>query len=172
MSLLKRLAIKICMMVQSPHKEPKPHEPSTDLITRSPSVRMDISADRTVDDIVKDLENAPSQQPLRKSERLSPPVIQPPEPEPRCSKHLKHQANLLITEDPDIESPFPVYSLLCEVKEGSGMVGEVLDEAPVEVCEPEEGLDFTFSSRSWPLRNSGHFYWVHPHFSFRDNKCT
>ena len=26
------------------------------------------------------------------------------------------------------------------------MVGEALDEAPVEVCEPEEGLDFTFSS--------------------------
>ena len=50
------------------------------------------------------------------------------------------------------------------------MVGEALDEAPVEVCEPEEGLDFTFSSGGWPLRNSSHFYRVHPHFSFGDNK--
>ena len=67
-------------------------------------------------------------------------------------------------------SPFPVYSLLCEVKEGSGVVREVLDEAPVEVCEPEEGLDFMFSSGSWPLCNSSHLYWVHPYFSFRDHE--
>ena len=44
-----------------------------------------------------------------------------------------------------------------------------MDEVPVEVCEPEEGLDLVFSSGSWPLLNSGHLYWVHPHFSFRDN---
>ena len=50
------------------------------------------------------------------------------------------------------------------------MVGEVLDEAPVEVCEPEEGLDFMFSPGSWPLHNSGHLYHVRPHFSFRDNE--
>ena len=35
--------------------------------------------------------------------RLNPPIVQPPEPELRCSKCLKHQANLLITEDPDIK---------------------------------------------------------------------
>ena len=49
------------------------------------------------------------------------------------------------------------------------MVGEVLDEALVEVCEPE-GLEFTFNSRSWLLCNSSHLYWVHLHFSFEDNE--
>ena len=52
-------------MVQSPHKEPKPHKPSADLITHDSSVRMDLSIDRVIDDIVKDLENVPNQQPLR-----------------------------------------------------------------------------------------------------------
>ena len=51
--------------VQSPPKEPKPLEPSADIMTHDPSVRMDLSANRTVDDIVKYLENAPSQQLLR-----------------------------------------------------------------------------------------------------------
>ena len=48
-------------MVQSPRKEPKPLKPLADIITRDPSVRPDSSASKTVDDIVKDLENAPSQ---------------------------------------------------------------------------------------------------------------
>ena len=52
-------------MVQSPQKEHKPLETSTDIITHDPSVRMESSASKTVDDIVKDLENAPSHQPLR-----------------------------------------------------------------------------------------------------------
>ena len=51
--------------VQSPQQEPKPLETSTDIITRDPSVRTESSAGKTVDDIVKDLENAPSHQPLR-----------------------------------------------------------------------------------------------------------
>ena len=63
------------MMIQSLHKEPKPHKPSADIITPNPSVIMDLSTDRVVDDIVKDLENAPSQQPLRQSERLNPPTV-------------------------------------------------------------------------------------------------
>ena len=66
-------------------------------------MRTDLSANRTVDDIVKDLENALSQQPLRQSERLNPPVVQPPEQELRCSECLKPQANLLIAEDPDVK---------------------------------------------------------------------
>ena len=38
--------------VQSTQKEPKPHEPSADLITHDPSVRMDLSTNRvSVDDI-------------------------------------------------------------------------------------------------------------------------
>ena len=41
------------MMVQSPPKEPKPHKPSADIIIHDPSVRIDLSTDRTVDDIVK-----------------------------------------------------------------------------------------------------------------------
>ena len=50
------------------------------------------------------------------------------------------------------------------------MVGEVLNEALVEVCEPDEGLDFAFISGSRPLCDSGHLYWVHSDFSFRDNE--
>ena len=66
-------------MVQSPPKEPKPLEPLVDIITHDPSVRTVLSADGTVDEIVKDMENAPNQQPLRRSERLNPPVLKPPE---------------------------------------------------------------------------------------------
>ena len=77
------------MMVQSPHKELKPLKPSADIITRDPSVRTESSAGKTVDDVVKDLENAPGQKPLRGSERLNPSLVQPPEPELRCSKYLK-----------------------------------------------------------------------------------
>ena len=62
-------------MVQSPRKEPKPLEPSADIITHDPSVRTGSSTGKTVDNIVKDLENAPSQQPLRHSERLNPSVV-------------------------------------------------------------------------------------------------
>ena len=91
------------MTVQSPRKESKPLEPSADIITCDPSVRTESSTSKTVDDIVKDLENAPSQQPLRHSERLNPSLVQSPEPELRCSKRLKAQVNLLIAEDPDIE---------------------------------------------------------------------
>ena len=71
--------------VQSPCKEPKPLKPSADIITCDPSVRTESSTGKTVDNIVKDLENAPSQQPLRCSERLNPPVVKPLEPEPMMS---------------------------------------------------------------------------------------
>ena len=103
------------MLVKSTHKEPKPHEPSADIITRNPSVRTDLSTYRTVNDIVKDLENAPSQQPLRQSERLNPPLTQPSEPELRCSKCLKHQANLLITEDLDIKINLAMSSIVSKI---------------------------------------------------------
>ena len=89
--------------VQSPRKEPKPLEPSANIITCDPSVRTESSAGKTVDDIVKDLENALSHQPLRRSERLNPPLVQSPEPKLRHSEHLKAQANLLIAEDSDIK---------------------------------------------------------------------
>ena len=53
-----------------------------------------------VDQIVSDLEEASSRQPLRRSERLNPPSEQ----EPRYSEHLKQQlANFLDTEDLDAE---------------------------------------------------------------------
>ena len=51
--------------VQSPQKELNPLETSADIITRDPSVRTESSAGKTVNNIVKDLENAPSHQPLR-----------------------------------------------------------------------------------------------------------
>ena len=103
------------MTVQSPCTEPKPLEPLADIITHNPSVRTDLSASKTVDDIVKDLENAPSQQPLRCSERLNPPIVQPPEPELRYSECLKPQANLLIAEDPDIEIDVAMASTVSKI---------------------------------------------------------
>ena len=102
-------------MVQSPRKEPKPLEPSADIITHDPSVRTGSSTGKTVDNIVKDLENAPSQQPLRHSERLNPSFVQPPEPEPRHSESLKAQANLLIAEDPDIEIDLAMASIVSKI---------------------------------------------------------
>ena len=101
--------------VQSPRKEPKPLEPSADIITRDPSMRMESSTGKTVDNIVKDLENAPSQQPLRHSERLNPSLVQPSEPELRHSKSLKAQANLLIAEDPDIEIDLAMASIVSKI---------------------------------------------------------
>ena len=101
--------------VRSSHKDPKPLEPSADIITRNSSVRMESSASNTVDDIVKDLENAPSQQPLRRSERLNPSLVQPPEPKPRRSERLKAQVNLLITEDPDIKIDLAMASIVSNI---------------------------------------------------------
>ena len=103
------------MRVQSPRKEPKPLEPSADIITHDPSMRTESSAGKIVDDIVKDLENAPSQQPLRRSERLNPLLVQPPEPESRRNEHLKAQVNLLITEDHDIEIDLAIASIVSKI---------------------------------------------------------
>ena len=101
--------------VQSPHQEPKPLKPSAAIIIDDPSVRTESSAGKTVDDIVKDLENALSHQPLRRSERLNPPLVQSPEPELRCSECLKAQANLLIAEDPDIETALAMASIFSKI---------------------------------------------------------
>ena len=77
---------------------------------------MDLSANRvSVDNIVKDLENAPSHQLLRQSKRLNPPVMQLPELELRHSKCLKYQVNLLITEDPDIEINLAIASIVSKI---------------------------------------------------------
>ena len=65
--------------------------------------------------IVKDLENAPSQQPLRCSEGLNPPIVQPPESELRCSKCLKHQVNLLITKDSDTKIHLSMTSIVSKI---------------------------------------------------------
>ena len=75
-----------------------------------------VNADKvSVNDIVKDLENEPSHQPLRWSERLNPPVIQPPEPELRCNRCLKHQANSLNTKDPNIEVNLAMVSIVNKI---------------------------------------------------------
>ena len=116
------------MMVQSPRKEPKPLKPSADIITCDPSVRMESSAGKTVDDIVKDLENVPSHQPLRRSERLNPSLMQVPEPELRCSKRLKVQANLLIANNPDTEIDLAMASI----------VSKIIDPPSVEAAMKQE----------------------------------
>ena len=103
------------MTVQSPQQEPKPLKTSADIITHDPSVRTKSSSGKTVDDIVKDLENAPSHQPLRRSERLNLSLMQAPEPELRRSKRLKVQANLLIADDPDTEIDLAMASIVSKI---------------------------------------------------------
>ena len=66
-------------------------------------------------------------------------------------------------------SPMPSDIFLGEVKEGTRMVREILDELSVEIYESDKGLDFPFVPRLRPLRNSGHFYRVHLYRSLQDN---
>ena len=41
------------------------------------------------------------------------------------------------------------------------MMREVLDERPVEVNKPKEGLYFLLVVQDGPFRHSRNFYWVH-----------
>ena len=50
------------------------------------------------------------------------------------------------------------------------MVGEVLDEPPVEISETKEGLHFSFTGRFWPVRHTRYFHRVHLNSVFRDNQ--
>ncbi|KDQ25396.1 hypothetical protein PLEOSDRAFT_1045877, partial [Pleurotus ostreatus PC15] len=56
-----------------------------------------------------------------------------------------------------------------EVKERPGDMRVVLDEAAVEVDEPEEGLEFSPSPRGRPVRDSGDLYGVHLDLTLRDD---
>ena len=58
-------------------------------------------------------------------------------------------------------SPLPSGILLGEVKQGTRMVREILDEPLVEIYKSNKGLDPPFVLRLWPLRNSRHFYQIH-----------
>ena len=91
-------------------------------------MRTESSAGKTVDDIVKDLENAPSHQPLRQSERLNPSLMQAPELKLRCSERLKVQANLLIADDPDTEIDLAMASI----------VSKIIDPPSVEAAMKQE----------------------------------
>src|SRR5258708_35261983 len=48
-------------------------------------------------------------------------------------------------------TPQPVLQLPSECMKGVGDFGEVLDEPPVEVHEPYEGLDILYFCRLWPV---------------------
>ena len=71
-------------------KQPVEHQ--ADIITRDPSVAPGISADnKQVNEIMKNLENNPSDQPLRQSTRLNLPTAQNLELELRHSECLKEK---------------------------------------------------------------------------------
>src|SRR5271169_4865409 len=53
--------------------------------------------------------------------------------------------------------PSPNCIFLGEIKERSGMVGEVLNEPSVEVSETKERLHFLLIRWNGPFRNSGNF---------------
>ena len=75
-----------------------------------------------MDQIVLDLEEASSHQPLRWSERLNPPSEQ----EPRRSEHLKQQsANFLNTED--LDAKLTVAMVL--------MIDKIIDPPSVEAAK-------------------------------------
>ena len=50
------------------------------------------------------------------------------------------------------------------------MVGEILDEMPVEVGEPQKGLDLFLVLRYWPIHYTSHIYWVYLDCSVEDDK--
>src|SRR5260221_13446034 len=58
---------------------------------------------------------------------------------------LQHIKGLLLSS-----APQPVLQLLSERMKGVGDFREVLDEPPVEVHEPYEGLDILYFHRLWP----------------------
>ena len=101
------------LMVQNISSQQKPSRPSG----------QNASADKTVvDQIVLDLEEASSRQPLRRSERLNPPSEQ----DPRYSEHLKQQlANFLDTEDLDAELTVAMVS----------MIDKIIDPPSVEAAK-------------------------------------
>ena len=69
-------------------KQPVKHW--ADTITHDPSVAPGTSTDnKQVNEIMRNLENNLSDQPLRRSTRLNPPPVQNPELELKCSKCLK-----------------------------------------------------------------------------------
>jgi hypothetical protein len=68
-----------------------------------------------------------------------------------------------------LSSPVPYDILLCEVKEGTRMVGEVLDKPPVEVDKYNEGLNLLPILRNHPFRHARNLHPVHLHCFFRHN---
>ena len=71
-------------------KQPVKHQ--ADIISHGTSVASGISADKSqVDEIIQNLENNQSDQPLKQSARLNPPPIQNPKLQPRRSEHLEQQ---------------------------------------------------------------------------------
>ena len=60
-------------------------------------------------------------------------------------------------------SPFLSDVLLGKVKQGTSMVGELLDEPPVEVDKPNEGLDLFLVPQYRPFHYTGNLNWVHLH---------
>ena len=53
---------------------------------------------------------------------------------------------------------------------GTGNIGEVTDELPIEVHKAKEGLDLLDLSWGWPFRDSTDLCWIHSHMVFRDDQ--
>src|SRR5260221_9303192 len=78
---------------------------------------------------------------------------------------LQHIKGLLLSC-----TPRPVLRLLSECMKGAGDFGEVLDEPPVEVHEPYEGLDILYFCRLWPISDPLDIDGVHRYVVLGDDK--
>ena len=109
-------------------KHPVKHQ--ADIISCSTSVVPGISTNKNqVDEIIRNLENNLSDQPLRRSIRLNPLPVQNPEPELRCSKCLKQQAaNLLGIKDYGTKVTLAMTSI----------VNQIIDPPTVEAAKKLE----------------------------------
>src|SRR5258708_14283541 len=67
-------------------------------------------------------------------------------------------------------APRPVLQLPSECVKGAGDFREVLDEPPVEVHEPYEGLDILYFCQLWPVSDSLYLDGFHLYMVLGDDK--
>src|SRR5258705_6085297 len=67
-------------------------------------------------------------------------------------------------------APRPVLRLPSECMKGAGDFGEVLDEPPVEVHKPYEGLDILYFCQLWPISDPLDLDGVHRYVVLGDDK--
>ena len=66
--------------------------------------------------------------------------------------------------------PLPRLVFGSQVKERADMMREVLDELPVEIGEPQEGLDFLLILGCWLICYASHLPQVHLCYSMQDDE--